>query len=337
MVMNIKHTFILLLAILACSCTKDTDEVGAPILFSIDGGLDVELTKSAINADNLAFNTIKVYAEKDASAITDAKTAIISKPNSYWNYSNNMTWDDGHAYSFRGYAYSTAGFSSIADNGLTFTVQQSTSYNDANLRDFIISSRVVVSAEESRRHPVVSLEFDHVLPAIQVYVTRSENIRTAKVTKITLSNLFSKATMRYSEKDDIWTTEIDASNKRTASYSVSNAGFYVGTDKSSTDAMMNIISVPQVFDETTELIITYKVDERAKDTDKEKLVPHTQEFRLIDYVPEIRSGYRTILHANIDTGIHLSAGIVKWKQVDFIEGTVLPPIDRPQEDPPQSD
>lgn len=337
MVMNIKHTFILLLAILACSCTKDTDEVGAPILFSIDGGLDVELTKSVINTDNLGSNIIKVYAEKDAVAMTDANSAVISKPNVYWNYINDAKWDDGHSYSFQGYAYNITSnkFTNVSADGRTFTVTHS-SNSIADTYDYVISRKVEVGTAESCNHPVVGLVFEHVLPSVEVYVTRSENIRTAKVTKITLSNLFSKATLKYSEKDDIWTTEIDGSN--TASYSISNnTGYVVGTDKSSTSAIMSIISVPQVFDETTELSITYKVDERAKETDRENLVQHTQTFRLLDYVPEIRSGYRTILHVNIDTGIHLNAGIVKWKEVDFIEGTVLPPIDRPQADPPQSD
>lgn len=317
---------------LVTACGKEDSADDAPILFSLEGDSAVELTKSAITTDNLSSHTVKIYAEKDGAALTYMHPGTLTKKGAFWGVSNDVAWDNGHAYTFQGYAYSISGFTNVADDGLTFTVQQSTNYNDANLRDFIISDKVTVSAEESRRHPVVSLTFDHVLPAIEVYVTRSENIRAAKVTKITLSNLFSKATMMYSERDDVWTTDISAGNARTASYSVSNTGFDVGTDRGSTSARMKIISIPQVFDETTVLTINYKVDERAKDTDREKWVTHTQNFTLMDYVSEIHSGYRTVLHVNVDTGIRLSAGIVKWRTVDFIEGTVLPPIDGPKAD-----
>lgn len=320
MIRNIKHTLILLLAVLTCSCTKDPDEVGAPILFSIDGGLDVELTKSVINTDNLASNIIKVYAEKDASPITDASTAIISKPSLYWNYSKYTTWQDGHAYSFQGYAYNNSGFSSVAADGRTFTVTHS-SNNIANTYDYVISRKVEVGAAESRNHPIVGLVFDHVLPAVQIYVTKAPEMKEVKITSMTLKGLYTKAVMKYSV-GDVWLTEYPNGATRNASYKIQNK---VVSSAKTSDATMEIISVPQALNSDTQLVINYQVDESMTST--KNWVSHDHTFYLSDFLNEIEGGHRVIFHVNIDTGIHLEASIARWRPVDFIEGTVLPPID----------
>lgn len=322
MVMNIKHTFILLLAILACSCTKDTDEVGAPILFSIDGGLDVELTKSVINTDNLGSNIIKVYAEKDAVAMTDANSAEISKPNVYWNYSNDAKWDDGHSYSFQGYAYNITSnkFTNVSADGRTFTVTHS-SNSIADTYDYVISRRVEVGAAESRNHPVVGLVFEHVLPAVQIYVTKAPEMKEVKITSMTLKGLYTKAVMKYSV-GDVWLTEYPNGAERNASYKIQNK---VVSSAKTSDATMEIISVPQALNSDTQLVINYQVDESMTST--KNWVSHAHTFYLSDFLNEIEGGRRVIFHVNIDTGIHLEASIARWRPVDFIEGTVLPPID----------
>ena len=312
---------------LAISCGKE-EEMSAPLLFSAEDGLEEVLTKAAITSDNLGTNNVRVYAEKNATALTNMNPATISIPKggAYWmptTNNANTQWDNGKAYTFQGYAYTKTGITipNTVKNGHEFTVTQPTSYEPSSMADYVFSKKVSISAEQSKTHPLINLEFDHVLPAIQVYVTCAEAMQDVSVSEMTLSGLYYTATMKYSIMDEQWTPTL--LGERSASYTESTV-LTVAQTKAETQAKMNIISVPQSFNESTRLTITYSINESMDSTPDFK--EYTQSFALSKAVSGITSGHRTVFHVVIDNGIHLTAAIAPWKEVDFIEGTVLPPI-----------
>lgn len=316
---RIAYLSLLMALALATSCGKEQSH--APILFSTGDGLEDVTTKAAITTDNLGSNNLMVYAEKDAAAHPNMKPATLTKKGAFWRPSSVVEWEDGHAYSFQGYAYySKSRIPSVATTGLSFTVTQPNSYsNPANFADFVFSNKVDVPADQSSAHPLINLEFDHVLPAVQVFVTKAEEISDVKVTRIALSGLYYGATMTYSPKDGIWQHKYTTG--RTANY-INGTETAAGTTAAGTAAFMSVISVPQSFDRST-LTIEYKVDES---TDGEpRYHEYSQTFNLSEY--GISAGHRAVFNVNIDSGIHLVAQIVKWRKTDVIEGTLLPPID----------
>lgn len=318
---------------LATCCSKEAEK-SAPIMFSTEDGLEEVLTKAAITSDNLSSNTVKVYAEKNTTALTDMNPTTVSIPKggAYWMPSknnDNTRWSDGNAYTFQGYAY-TKGITVPSDvkNGTKFTVTQPTTYGPSNFEDYVFSNKVSVSAEQSWTHPLINLVFDHVLPAIQVYVTCAEAMRDVTVSEMTIAGLYYKATMAY--REGTWTREL--LEDRTASYTESNT-LNVAHTRADTEAKMSIISVPQSLNESTILTVTYRINESL--TSEPDLVEYTQSFALSKAVASITAGHRTVFHVHIDNGIHLTAAIAPWKEVDFIEGTVLPPIPVKEKDPLQ--
>lgn len=309
---------------LAAACSKEAEK-SAPIMFSTEDGLEDVLTKSAITSDNLSSHTVKVYAERDAAELADMNPATIVPNGAFWmpeTSSQNTQWSGGHAYTFQGYAYTNSGIeipSDDAKNGIRFTVTQPTSYDTSGMADYVFSNKVTVSATQSSNHPLVNLTFDHVLPAIQVYVTCAEAMRDVTVSGMTLSGLYYKATMSY--QDGTWAHKL--LGDRSAIYTESSI-LDVAQTRADTQAKMSIISVPQGLNESTILSINYSINESMTSTPDFR--NYTQSFALSKAVTSITAGHRTVFHVHIDNGIHLTAAIAPWKEVDFIEGTVLPPI-----------
>lgn len=318
-----RFTLLLSIATWLAGCAEEPLHEEFPIVFSMDGGLDVALTKSVISNANLGSgNTVKVYADKGGVPHPNFNPALVSKNASYWSPSPKVLWEYNQNYAFRGYAYSNSGVTGVSNNGYSFTVIQPTSYSSVNMVDYVFSNVAEVTTIKGSSYPDhVSLTFDHVLPAIEVYVTCAEGMRDVTVTELTLSGLYYSAEMQYSEKESTWLY----TNKLTpdASYSVENLS--VGNDGASTQARINLISVPQILSDDARLVVSYRVNESMDSTPVYRDL--TQTFMLKNYLDRIVSGHRTIIHMDIDTGIHLRATIAPWTRVDYIEGIVLPPLD----------
>lgn len=300
-------------------CTKQQAPEGRQIVFSVSGEFDADVTKAAITSSDPG--TIYVHAERNNTGVANLSPAAITRQSGgFWRPSASVLWQDGGEYVFNAYGY-TSGISDVASNGLSFTVAQPSVYNPSNMADFVSAPTVEVSSEKSYKHPLIALDFHHVLPAVQIYVTKVSTMsgNDVVVTDMSLSGLFYGAKMAYDKTGDAWLTT-GYTTDRLLTYSNSGS-FSVSTDKNSTEAVMDVISVPQGLSADAVLSITYQVDEDG--TPKN----YTQTFHLSEYLERLNCGHRTVLHASIDTGIHLTASIAPWKKVDFIEGTILPAID----------
>lgn len=312
-----------LCAALALSCSKAGGPEGKAIMFALPQELSGQETKASITNTNITSNTVRVYALKNNAEVSGMSPATITKQASgYWRPTSTVLWDDGKAYSFQGYGYTATGFSAIASDGMTFTVTQPSSYEEAAMADYIVSNKVEVSASDSNNHPLVVLEFNHILPSIVIYVTKAEAMKDVKVSNLTLSGLYYGATLTYNEISGKWlpsyTTERDAS--------YSSVGLMdVTRQRDDTEAIMSIISVPQGFTQVSRLSVTYRVDESMTSTPQYK--EYTESFALGDYASEVTVGHRAVFHLTVDTGIHLTASIAPWNKIDFIEGMILPSID----------
>lgn len=318
-------TFFALLAcsLLALSCTKEEASGGKGIMFTLEDGLYGFETKGVLTSENITSNTIRVYALKNNVEVPGMNPAVITKQSTgYWRTGTSVLWDDGKSYVFQGYGYSATGFTDINADGKKFTVTQPSAYDEDAMADYIISNTVEVSASDSRNHPLVVLEFNHVLPAILVYVTKAEAMKDVKVSRLSLSGLYHGATLVYNELSGRWlptyTTECDANYSLVGSMNVTR-------QRSDTEVVMRILSVPQGLTQTTRLTVTYQVDESMTSTPMYK--EYTESFELGNYVGEITVGHRAVFHLEVDTGIHLTATIAPWHKIDFIEGTILPSID----------
>lgn len=318
-----RYITIAICAALMLSCSKGDSPEGKAIMFALPQEISGQETKGAITNSNITANNICVYALKNNVEVSGMNPAsIIKQASGYWRPSSTVLWDDGKAYSFQGYGYTSSGFSSIASNGMTFTVTQPTSYDEEAMADYIVSNKVGISASDSYNHPLVVMEFSHILPSIVIYVTKAEAMKEVKVSNLTLNGLYYGATITYNEVSGRWLPSY--TTERDASYTL--AGLMdVTKQKDDTEAIMNIISVPQGLTQVSRLSVTYRVDESMTSTPLYK--EYTESFALGDYASEITVGHRAVFHLTVDTGIHLTASIAPWNRIDFIEGLILPSID----------
>lgn len=315
------------------SCEKqEAAETGCkPVVFSFDETLNGFSTKSAITDENIASNIVKAYARRNSVVISNMNPATLrqNQTTKFWTPSNLVYWNDG-SYMFNIYAYTENGITNVSNDGFEFTVTQPTSYTSpSSMADYVTSGEITVTPEQSAKHPLIVAELNHVLPAVEVYAIKAESLknRTVVVTDITLSGLYYSADMEWNDASEAWIPSWKGEN--TASYSVTGEMTLTG-ERTTTPAKMQIITVPQNLTEKTLISVTYKVDEALSGTPSYK--EYTEAFEISSYFASVgrdaafTPGHRTVFFLAVDTGIHLSASITPWKQVDFIEGTVLPTI-----------
>ena len=85
--------------------------------------------------------------------------------------------------------------------------------------------------------------------------------------------------------------------------------------------------IPQQLTSNTRLTITYRVNEKITTDSADNWVRHTESFQLYKYDPiSYKPGHRIVYTATIDSGVNLQGVIAEWKDVDYIEGTILPEI-----------
>ena len=101
----------------------------------------------------------------------------------------------------------------------------------------------------------------------------------------------------------------------------------IGDDRENTEAKMAIMCLPQQLTAAAKLTIEYEVNEKISSSSPDNFVTHKEEFLLFNYQPiNYQSGHRIIYTATVDSGVNLVGSVSAWKDVDYIEGTVLPEV-----------
>ena len=153
------------------------------------------------------------------------------------------------------------------------------------------------------------------------------------MTKMTFENIYSQGSMKCtaqavanSGERNIWEVSPSGSNNVVYTYQPTSAAV-IGDERENTAAKMTIMCLPQQLTANTRLIIEYEVNEKVTPESPDNFVAHREEFLLYNYQPiNYESGHRIIYTATVDSGVNLEGVVSAWKDVDYIEGTVLPEI-----------
>ncbi len=349
---------VLLLAMTACGKEESVPFAeGAPIEFGVRAVATQTRMEIADN-DNITDKTIYVYgATSSTDWIYSAEPISYSATAKKWyptDAANIKPWDKAKTYQFYGWTCLPAGssrvtFPTVYDKDLkkevlsgyhkTFTVKQPDTYDKRDeMVDFLLSHSF--NATGAAR-PIVQLQMEHAMALVDIYILKHKSLsgRTVNVKSLSLASVRTNATMTCTEQavagsgeSNEWQTNfIDSSP---ATYTMDES-MEAGTDTKTTAAHMRIIAVPQQLGATTKLTVVYEVDESADSNDGNmQMAEHSETFTLYNYTPMVwESGHRIIYRATIDSGIHLQGQIAEWKDVDYIEGTVLPDIpDNPSDE-----
>ncbi len=342
---TIKYTVLALaIALLAPACSKEESaqtDYAPTITFGVSAVATATRTEIADNS-NIESKTVYVYGSTSSTSFVYS-----SEPISYdadakkWlptDKTKVKPWDKTASYQFYGYTYLPANLPKwrlqfpASGYNKTFNVYQPQFYNQSSqFVDFLLSH--TFNALGSAR-PIVQLQLEHAMALVDIYIVKHKSLaqRKVRVKSLSLTSVRTNATMTCasqavanSGKSNEWqTTFLDHTP---ATYTIGNA-MEVALETDKTGAHMRIIAVPQQMNAQNRLTVTYEVDESGDGTDgNEQMTEHTETFLLYNYTPIVwESGHRIIYRATIDTGIHLQGQIAAWKDVDYIEGTVLPDI-----------
>ena len=155
----------------------------------------------------------------------------------------------------------------------------------------------------------------------------------ARLTKITFENIYSSASMKCaaqalanSGEKNVWEVTLSGSNNTSYTFAPT-ATTVIGDTRENTEAKMTLMCVPQQLTANTKLVIEYEINEKVNPESPDNFVAHREEFLLYNYKPyNYESGHRIVYTATIDSGVNLEGVVSEWKDVDYIEGTVLPEI-----------
>ena len=249
-----------------------------------------------------------------------------------WFASTKKNWVEGSNYSFHAYAYNTNSGLTITSgkDGLEIAVQQPSTYNEAGMIDYLLSYSFKVA--DGAMKPIVQLQLEHAMSLVEIYVVRG-NMFDARLTKMTFENIYSQGTMKCtaqavanSGERNIWEVSPSGRNNVVYTYQPTNAAV-IGDERENTAAKMTIMCLPQQLTANTRLTIEYEVNEKVTPESPDNFVAHKEEFLLYNYQPiNYESGHRIVYTATVDSGVNLEGVVSAWKDVDYIEGTVLPGI-----------
>lgn len=339
-------------AIVFGGCEKNrVNDEGSPILFGMDG---IEVyTKSALTQNDIDARTVYVFGTRNNSETIFSGTGITRSSTGIWfpPQSQIKSWDSGQ-YTFRAVACSeeiypistsstppttsSPGIEAF-NSGLSIKVNQPTDYDESEMIDYLLSRTYNVADGNSK--PIVGIQLEHAMPAVEIYVIKSSKLNEALIKTISLTGFFTSGTMTCNSPIEYGKTgtnpwSVTPSGGKTVVYSLTGNNtdnkVTIGNDAASTNAKMKIIAIPQQLSSDAALTINYWVNERSSDDDPDNYVEYTMTtpFRLYNYDPQSwQAGHKVIYTLLVDTGIHLTGTIVPWKDVDFIEGTILPDID----------
>lgn len=263
------------------------------------------------------------------------------------NTNNYRDWQAGSSYLFNGYAYTPTTATTtypptltIGSFGKEITITQPSTYNPAQMVDYMLSH--TFSVADGRMRPVVQLDLEHAMSLIEIRVVKHESIKEAFVESVTMSGFFRSATMNCispaiynSGNTNEWQANLAGDDDTV--YTVTEAD-YTDTENrrpiknrgEEGNVVMAFLAVPQQMEMVNTLRISYWVNEKfdfEDDSEPDKFVRHEEEFKLYNYSPIVwRAGHRVIYTLEVDTGIHLQGVIAPWIEEDYIEGTVLPDI-----------
>ena len=325
--------FALLLALLLVGCSRNDDMMvgstkeivfaakhisrGALNQTDIDNGVGTVLVCGVQNNSTKIFNNVAISRE-----------AATGK----WFSSTKRNWVEGSNYSFHGYAYNTLNGLTIdsSKDGLEFSVQQPTTYNEEAMIDYLLSYSFKVA--DGAMKPIVQLYLEHAMSLVEIYVVRG-NMFDARLTKMTFENIYTQGSMKCtaqavanSGNKNVWEVSPSGSNDVVYTYEPTTP-VVIGDERDNTEARMAIMCLPQQLTANTKLTIEYEVNEKVITDGPDNFVLHKEEFQLYNYQPvNYQSGHRIVYTATVDSGVNLEGVVSEWQDVDYIEGTVLPEI-----------
>lgn len=336
-------TYAMLLAAMLCTgCDKTTTHGtrGAEIEFGIS---TVEVSSRAgITQEAIEDMSVYIYGVQNSTTSLYSGAPITKDPDTgRWYPQSIRRWVEGANYSFYGYAYSTLSGLTIQDDGMTITVNQPATYDyaaeqagESQFIDYLLSYSFKVA--DGAMRPLVDLQMEHAMTLVDIRIIKDPSIGETILSEMTLSNIFRSGTMKCTSQaitnsgnTNLWSMAFSGTNN--ASYSISGTladGFAVTESIADTEAKMSIMALPQQLTANTTLTIRYYVNEKLDpEAAEDNWVLHESEFKLYEYTPYVwQSGHHVVYQATIDTGIHLQGTIAEWKNVDYIEGTILPGI-----------
>lgn len=335
-----KDTFILaffFLALLAVSCSKHSvsEYEGDPIEFRVSN-VDISAeVKSVLDQDAVNKGTILVYAEKGGTAVSGLDDDEIKREETgRWLPATSLEWEPGD-YVFHGYTWSGPdGAISISNHGKTIIVNQPDSYRPDDMVDYLLS--YVFRANANAARPVVTLALEHAMSLVEIKIVKSPSIIDARLVSLKISGFYRTATMSCpspasygTSETNLWSMSYGDGNNRNGEYTLTSFEESIPSsdDSGSDGTAMRFMAVPQILSSYAVLTVEYEVNEKSSVGDSDNYQRHSESFELYDYSPaEWASGHRIVYELTVDTGIHLQGSIVPWKNVDMIEGTVLPEL-----------
>ena len=324
-----KRFIYILFAIALFGCEQSSKVVGlGEIKFEA-----TTITRESLSQSNITSGKVYVYGVQNNSTKIFNNVAITrDAATGKWFASSKKNWVEGSNYSFHAYAYNTNNGLTITSgkDGLEISVQQPTSYNEAGMIDYLLSYSFKVA--DGAMKPIVQLQLEHAMTLVEIYVVRG-NMFDARLVKMTYENIYSAGTMKCtaqavanSGERNIWEVSPSGDNNVVYSYEPTST-VVIGDERTNTDARMMIMCLPQQLTSDTKLTIEYEVNEKISPESPDNFVRHKEEFLLYNYQPiNYESGHRIVYTVTVDSGVNLEGSVSAWKDVEYIEGTVLPEI-----------
>lgn len=325
--------YILFAATLTVGCNNGDDiYIGNPqeIVFAAK-----HISRGALNQtdiDNGTGTVLVCGVQNNSSKIFNNVAITRDAATGKWFSATKRNWVEGSNYSFHAYAYNTLDGLTITSgkDGLEFSVQQPTTYDEEAMIDYLLSYSFKVA--DGAMKPIVQLYLEHAMSLVEIYVVRG-NMFDARLTKMTFENIYTQGSMKCtaqavanSGSKNVWEVSPSGSNNVVYTYEPTTP-VIIGDERNNTEAKMEIMCLPQQLTANTKLTIEYEVNEKISPESPDNFVLHKEEFQLYNYQPvNYQSGHRIVYTATVDSGVNLEGVVSEWQDVDYIEGTVLPEI-----------
>lgn len=335
-----KRLYILFIAVALVGCySKDMAVELGDCDTNVDTGLgEIKFEANPVSRDALSQGTIErgkvfVYGVQNNSTKIFNNVAITRDASTgKWFASSKKNWVEGSNYSFHAYAYNTNSGLTLTSgkDGLEFSIQQPSYYNESAMVDYLLSYSFKVA--NGAMKPIVELQLEHAMSLVEIYVVRG-NMFDARLTKMSFENVYSQGTMKCTAQAvansgarNVWEVSLSGTNDVVYTYEPTTP-VEIGDERDNTGARMSIMCLPQQLTASTKLTIEYEVNEKVTSDSPDNFVRHKEEFYLYNYQPiNYQSGHRIVYTATVDSGVNLVGSISAWKEADYIEGTVLPEI-----------
>ena len=325
--------YILFAATLMVGCNNNDDiHIGNPQEITFNAQ---HISRSALDQNDINNGVGRVYVygvQNNSSKIFNNVAITRDAATGKWFSATKRNWVEGSNYSFHAYAYNTLNGLTITSgkDGLEFSVQQPTSYDEDAMIDYLLSYSFKVA--DGAMKPIVQLYLEHAMSLVEIYVVRG-NMFDARLTKMTFENIYTQGSMKCTSQavansgnKNVW--EVSPSGNNDVVYTFEpTTTVVIGDERENTEAHMAIMCLPQQLTANTKLTIEYEVNEKVSAESPDNFVTHKEEFQLYNYQPvNYQSGHRIVYTATVDSGVNLEGVVTEWKDVDYIEGTVLPEI-----------